>query len=76
MGISLVIKNVKKTSQIALFEMSAIIKFVFKKWKQLHFLKENYPNYTKQTQLCMYGNYMFPETLAKKKKPEDSLLCP
>ena len=30
--------------------MSAILKFDFQKRKQLHFLAENYLNYTKETQ--------------------------
>ena len=34
--------------------MSAISKFVFHKWKQLHISEESYLNYTKEAQFCMW----------------------
>ena len=45
-------KNVKRRSKIAIFQMSAILKFDLK-LKQLHFSEENYLNYTQNTQFCM-----------------------
>ena len=42
------LKNVKSRSKIALFQMSAILKFDFQKREQLHFSKVNYLNYTKK----------------------------
>ena len=52
---SLVTKNVKSRSKIALFffQMHTILKFDFQKRKQLHFTEENYLYYTKKTPLFM-----------------------
>ena len=47
------LKNVKSGPKIALFEMSAILKFDFQKRKQLCFSEVKYLNYTKKTQFCM-----------------------
>ena len=46
--------------------MSAILKLISKKRKQLHFSEENHPNYTKFVFAC--NNYIFPKTKANKNK--------
>ena len=49
------LKNVKSTSKIDLKKKKkAILKLDFQKRKQLHFTEENYLNYTKKTQFCMW----------------------
>ena len=44
----------KKCENNPFFQMCAILKFDFQKRKQLHFSEENYLNYTKKTQFCMW----------------------
>ena len=39
-------------SKIAPFQVSAILKFDFRKRKQIHFLEENYLNYKKKKIAC------------------------
>ena len=46
--------NVKSRSKIALFQMSAILKFDFQKREQLRFSEVNYLNYPKKTKVCMW----------------------
>ena len=41
-------------SKIALFQVNAILRFDSQKRKQLHFSEENYLNYTKKTQFCIW----------------------
>ena len=47
--------------------MDAILKCVFKKWKQLHFSEENYLNYIKGHN-CACDIYIFSETRENKSK--------
>ena len=48
------LKNVNSRSKLALFQMSAILKFDFKKKKKKErFSEVNYLNYTTKTQFCM-----------------------
>ena len=61
--------------------MSAILKFDFQERKQLHSSKENYLNYTKKTQFCMFHLH-FPKTRGNKNKQwthlcalKSSVLC-
>ena len=66
------LENVKSRSKIAiaLFQMSAILKFDFQKREQLRFSAQvNYLNYTKKTQFCMWQLYIFPKTRGNKNKP-------
>ena len=66
---SLVTKKCRKRrSKIALFQMSAILKFDFQKRKQLRFSEENYLNYTKKRPNFGCGNYIFPKTRGNKNK--------
>ena len=66
---SLVTKTKWKVGQkIALFQMSAILKFDFqKKKRQLHFSEENYINYTKRHNFAC-DSYIFPKARANKNK--------
>ena len=61
------LKNVKSRSKIALFLMSAILKFDFQKRKQIHFSEKTYLNYTKKTQFCMWQLH-FPYNKGKQDK--------
>ena len=50
--------------------MSAILKFVFQKRKQLRFSEVNYLNYTKKTQVCMWQLH-FPQNKGKQEQTMD-----
>ena len=66
MSFSWWLKNVKSRSKIALFSNKHHLKFDFQKRNKLYFSEENYLNYTKQTQFCMWQ--FFPKTRGNKNK--------
>ena len=51
------------------FQMSAILKLDFQKWKQLRFSEVNYLKYTQKRLNFACSNYIFPKTRGNKNKP-------
>ena len=62
------LKNVKSRSKIALFQMSAILKFDFQKRKQLLFFWSKLSKLHKKRLNFACDNYIFPKTRGNKNK--------
>ena len=63
------LKNVKSRSKITPFSNERHFEIWFPKREQLRFSEENYLNYTKKTQFCMWQLHFPSKTRGNKNKP-------